>query len=72
MSEWPDIITGRKYIGNGGGIRGHICIALRQDVTSFGHKHAYVIWTNEAPEGINADENNGSLIRTSLLTLVKE
>lgn len=67
MAAWPDIEPGKQYVGNGGGIRGYHCTALRQDETGFGHKFAYVVWSDKIPDGYPADENKGSTVRTSLL-----
>lgn len=69
---WPDIEPGAKYVGIGGGMRGYECTALSQTETSFGHKHAYVIWTDKVPPGVVADEKGGSTVRTSLLDDVRE
>lgn len=72
MNLWPDIERGKQYVGNGGGIRGARCTALRQTESGFGHKHAYVIWTDEVPHGVEVDQNGGSMVRTNLLDLVEE
>jgi len=68
---WPDIEPNKPYIGNGQGIRGCRCTAIRQKQTSFGHKHAYVIWAEDAQPGVPVDENSGSWVRTTLLDPVE-
>lgn len=72
MSLWPDIEPNKQYVGNGGGIRGFRCTALRQSESGFGHKHAYVIWSDEVPPSIEVDNNGGSTVRTILLDPVDD